>query len=58
MQEEYQCPKCGESNPGMIDQRNPRREQVDLFCNVCSTSWVHKFNVPRENILPKEIKKP
>lgn len=52
------CPKCGNDNGSLIETTEHRREQMNCHCSVCSHSWEEKFDVPKENILPKEIKKP
>jgi uncharacterized protein YbaR (Trm112 family) len=53
------CPKCKNDNQAMFDTWNHRREQMDVNCQICSHSYVeiHK-GIPKENILPKEIRKP
>lgn len=52
------CPKCLNAIEGTIRTWNHRREQMNCFCLVCNTGWVHIFkDVPKEDLVPKEIKK-
>lgn len=48
----YTCPYCGNIDGSLQSTSNHLRSQVNVMCEVCSRSWVHKFKeVNKEDII-------
>lgn len=51
------CPSCGNENAMRIDTWNHLRTQMNCRCQECNHPWVEPFNVPKEEIIPDDLKK-